>query len=209
MTKKILLLLTLFTSIAPQAAPNCEWKEVSATNQKIGNHTVIISRHKCYIPNWKVDDEPDIFRAVVVNNKGEILRLDDGSDKFKTIKTIKTSNNFSNNVVGFSYRSASNAGQLLKIYDDQWMYLGEIIDPINEYQARNRKGSEYKIMGFFKIHGENHIESLRSVGGECNACTQYVVDTHKVTQNKVTKINTREYDIKNYTHYKIFQNDSY
>ena len=64
--------------------------------------------------------------------------------------------------------------------------------PVNEFNASNRNGPESKIIGFFKIDNDWFIENIRSLGGECNACQQYVIDTYKVVDGSLVVIDSRD-----------------
>ena len=107
------------------------------------------------------------------------------------------------NALYFSYPGSSNVGNSVRVYDKNWKHTKTLNSPVNEYQANNRKGPESKIIGFFKIDDDWYIENLRSLGGDCNACMRYVVDTYKVLEGDLVVVDTRDFYISDY---EIFKN---
>jgi hypothetical protein len=96
------------------------------------------------------------------------------------------------NALYFSYPGSSNVGNSVRVYDKDWKHLETLNSPVNEFNASNRNGSEYKIIGFFKIDNDWFIENIRSLGGECNACQQYKVDTYKVVDDGLVVVDSRD-----------------
>jgi len=132
--------------------------------------------------------------ASVINTKGEIIVLED-SDNYEVIRLMLDA---PINALYFSYPGSSNVGNSVRVYDKDWKQTKVLYSPVNEFNATNRNGSERKIVGFFKIDNDWFIENIKSLGGECNACQQYVVDTYKVVNDNLIVIATRDYNIADY-----------
>ena len=47
------------------------------------------------------------------------------------------------------------------------------------------------IEGFLQIDNEWYIENIRSLGGDCNACQRYKVDTYKVVDDGLVVVDSR------------------
>ena len=136
--------------------------------------------------------------ASVINTKGETITIED-SDNYEVIRLMADA---PVNALYFSYPGSSNVGNSVRVYDKDWKHLETLNSPVNEFNASNRNGSEYKIIGFFKIDNDWFIENIRSLGGECNACQQYVIDTHKVVGDSLVVIDSRDPNWGDYKRYK-------
>ena len=102
------------------------------------------------------------------------------------------------NALYFSYPGSSNVGNSVRVYDKDWKHTKTLNSPVNEYQASNGKGSESKIIGFFKVDNDWYIENYRSLGGECNACQRYVIDTYKIVDDELIVIESKSMSARTY-----------
>jgi hypothetical protein len=198
--KSILLATTLLLSSISFAGPSCIWDLESTEVKKINDSQLSIERYDCRNKDyWKYEVVKDVFKASVVNTKDETIIIEN-SERYETIELIS---NAPINALYFSYPGASNVGSSVRVYDKNWKHTKTLNSPVNEYQANNRKRPESKIIGFFKIDNDWFIENIRSLGGECNACQQYVIDTYKVVGDSLVVIDTRDFYISDY---EIFKN---
>ncbi len=195
-----LLAISLLLSSASFAGPSCIWDLKSTETKQTAGGQLAIERFDCRNKDyWKDEVVKDVFKATVVNNKGETIILEDG-DAFEAIKLVPNS---PVNALYFSLPGNSNVGNSVRIYDKNWKHTLTLYKPVNEYQTGNRKGNERNIIGFFKIDTDWYIENIRSLGGECNACQRYKVDTYKVVDDGLVVIDTRDPGWGNWKSYQI------
>ncbi len=193
--KSILLTTTLLLSSISFAGPSCIWDLESTEVKNINGNQLSIERYDCRNKDyWKYEIIKDVFKASVINTKGEIITIED-SERYEAIELISKA---PINALYFSYPGASNVGSSVRVYDKNWKHTKTLNSPVNEYQANNRKRPESKIIGFFKIDDDSYIENLRSLGGDCNACMRYVIDTYKVLDGNLVVVDTRGFDISDY-----------
>ncbi len=198
--KSILLTTTLLLSSISFAGPSCIWDLESTEVKNINGNQLSIERYDCRNKDyWKYEIIKDVFKASVINTKGEIITIED-SERYEAIELISKA---PINALYFSYPGASNVGSSVRVYDKNWKHTKTLNSPVNEYQANNRKRPESKIIGFFKIDDDSYIENLRSLGGDCNACMRYVIDTYKVLEGDLVVVDTRDFYISDY---EIFKN---
>ncbi len=196
--KSILLATTLLLSSISFAGPSCIWDLESTEVKKINDSQLSIERYDCRNKDyWKYEVVKDVFKASVVNTKDETIIIEN-SERYETIELIS---NAPINALYFSYPGASNVGSSVRVYDKNWKHTKTLNSPVNEYQANNRKRPESKIIGFFKIDNDWFIENIRSLGGECNACQQYVIDTYKVVGDSLVVIDSRDPNWGDYQRY--------
>ncbi len=83
--------------------------------------------------------------------------------------------------------------------------IGQVIQPINKYQANKRKETEREIVGIYKAKdGNYYIDSITTKGtktASCNACQIYNIETFQVTEDKLISKGLRNFDIDSYTQY--------
>jgi hypothetical protein len=183
------LLATLLLSSISFAGPSCIWDLESTETKKINGSQLSLERYDCRNKDWwKGEVIADVYMASVINTKGETITLED-SDNYEVIRLMADT---PVNALYFSYPGNSNVGNSVRVYDKDWKHTKTLNSPVNEYQANNRKGPESKIIGFFKIDNNWFIENIRSLGGECNACQQYVIDTYKVVGDSLIVIDSRD-----------------
>ncbi len=195
MNKTTLLAATLFLSSISFAGPSCTWDLESTERKNINGSQLVIDRFDCRDePGWSSEYTNDIYKARIINSKGKVITLED-SDNYEAIKLLPDA---PLNALHFSWPGSSNIGNSVRVYDRDWRQIETLHGPVNEYQANNRKGNEYKVIGFFESDKNYYIENLRSLGGKCNACQQYVVDTYKVVNDSLIVVDTRDYNIANY-----------
>jgi len=152
--KSILLATTLLLSSVSFAAPSCIWDLESTETKNINGNQLSIERYDCRNKDyWKNEIVKDIFKASVINTKGETIIIEDG-ENYEVIELIKTA---PINAIYFSYPGASNVGSSIRVYDKNWQHTDTLRRPVNEYQANNRKDPESKISGKkFLMKGGDH-----------------------------------------------------
>ena len=196
--KSTLLATTLLMSSISFAGPSCIWDLESTETKKINGSQLKLERYDCRNKGWwKGEVIADVFKASVINTKGETITLE-GSDKYEAIRLMSDA---PINALYFSYPGSSNVGNSVRIFDKDWKHIETLNSPVNEFNTTNRNGSERKIMGFFKIDNDWFIENIRSLGGECNACQQYVIETYKVVDDSLVIIDSRDPNWGDYKRY--------
>ena len=196
------LLATLLLSSISFAGPSCIWDLESTETKKINGSQLSLERYDCRNKDWwKGEVIADVYMASVINTKGETITLED-SDNYEVIRLMADT---PVNALYFSYPGNSNVGNSVRVYDKDWKHTKTLNSPVNEYQANNRKGPESKIIGFFKIDNDWFIENIRSLGGECNACQQYVIDTYKVVGDSLVVIDSRDPNWGDYRRFEIIK----
>ena len=195
----IRFLILFFISFYSYAGPSCIWDLESTEVKNINGNQLSLERYDCRNKGyWKGEVIADVYMASVINTKGETITIED-SDNYEVIRLMADA---PVNALYFSYPGSSNVGNSVRVYDKDWKHLETLNSPVNEFNASNRNGSEYKIIGFFKIDNDWFIENIRSLGGECNACQQYVIDTHKVVGDSLVVIDSRDPNWGDYKRYK-------
>lgn len=193
--KSILLAITLLLSSISFAGPSCIWDLESTEVKNINGNQLTLERFDCRNKDWwKGEVIADVFKASVINTKGETITIED-SDNYEAITLLSDA---PVNALYFSYPGVSNVGNSVRIFDKDWKQIEALNSPVNEFNATNRNGSENEIVGFFQVDNDWYIENIRSLGGECNACRQYVVDAYKVVNDSLIVVDTRDYNIANY-----------
>jgi len=196
------LLATLLLSSISFAGPSCIWDLESTETKKINGSQLSLERYDCRNKDWwKGEVIADVYMASVINTKGETITLED-SDNYEVIRLMADT---PVNALYFSYPGNSNVGNSVRVYDKDWKHTKTLNSPVNEYQANNRKGPESKIIGFFKIDNDWFIENIRSLGGECNACQQYVIDTYKAVGDSLIVIDSRDPNWGDYRRFEIIK----
>ena len=200
--KSILLATTLLLSSISFAGPSCIWDLESTETKKINGSQLSLERYDCRNKDWwKGEVIADVYMASVINTKGETITIED-SDNYEVIRLMAEA---PVNALYFSYPGSSNVGNSVRAYDKDWKHTKTLNSPVNEYQANNRKGPESKIIGFFKIDNDWFIENIRSLGGECNACQQYVIDTYKAVGDSLIVIDSRDPNWGDYRRFEIIK----
>ena len=192
--KSALLAISLLLPSISFAGPSCIWDLESSEVSLLSSSKLEIKRYDCRNKDyWHPEVIKDVYKAYAINSKHEYITLED-SDNYEAIQLIS---GVPVNAIYYSYPGSSNVGNSIRIYDENWKHTKTLSNPINDYQANNRKGSEYKIIGFFKIDGKDYIENIRT---DCNTedCRQYVIDTYKVIDGSLVVVNTRDYKIDDY-----------
>lgn len=188
-------MVVLPLSLVSFSGPACIWDRESTTTKDINGNQLTIERHDCVNKGNRY--VYDVYTAFVVDTKGKVVTLQDGGN-YKAIRLLP---NLPINALYFLYPGASNVGNSIRIYDKNWKQTKVLNNPVNEFHVTNRNGSELKIIGFFKIDGDWFIENIRSLGGQCNACMEYVIDTYKVTGDDLVVIDSRDPNWGNYQRY--------
>jgi len=216
-TLPLLTSVILATSLLPSsvfAAPSCNWNlsnietelvsplliHQKGGSQNVSDDRLIIDSYKCEIENYDTSNISEIKKASVIGSDRRLIPIEI-STEYIGIEILDTDNSLPIRALKFSRPGSSNVGSSVRIYDSKWNILKTINNPVNKYQATNRKGSESEIVGFFKSGDEMYIENIRSLGGECGACQRYVVDTYKVTGGDVSVVGTRDFDITDFERY--------
>ena len=195
-----LIAISLLLSSAAYAGPSCVWDLESTDIKTVKGNQLTIERFDCQDePGWSSEYVSDIFKAHVVNNQGDTINLGTISDEFEKINVLAMPEDFPATAIHFYQPGASNVGNSIRIYDDNWNEIETIRYPLNKYQSTNRQGSERKLVGFFKVADDYYIEKLEAKpGAECNACRQSEVVTYRATTDGLVKVDVRDYDIKTY-----------
>ena len=193
--KPILLAVSLLLSSISFAGPSCIWDLESTEVKNLNGNQLSLERYDCRNKGyWENEVIADVFKASVINTKGDVITIED-SDNYEVISVLSDA---PINALYFSYPGSSNVGNSVRVYDKDWKHTKTLNSPVNEYQASNGKGSESKIIGFFKVDNDWYIENNRSLGGECNACMRYVIGTYKVLDGDLVVVDTRDFNISDY-----------
>lgn len=193
-----LIAIILLTSLMSISAPSCNYVQSNIETKLILGDRIIIDSYKCKIENYNASDEPETKKATVFAIGGRQIPIE-ASNSYTGIELLETHNLPSIRALKFSRPGASNVGNSIRVFDDKWNHLTTINNPANKYQVTNRRGSEYDVVGFFKSGDDWYIEDIRSLGGDCNACMQYIIDTYKVTNStELVVIDSRDFDITDY-----------
>jgi len=187
--------VSLLLSGSVLAAQECVWHYKNAEIINIGDNVFSIGKYECVMG----DSNAYTYTAYVTKSNGDKFEIMP-QGKYQKIELLDTRGS-GLNAVYLGNHSTSNIASLIKVYDKDWNKVITIYKPINEYQANNRQGSEVDVVGFYGEDDSIYIETIRSVGGQCNACQQSVVDTYKVVGNELIVINERMFDIGNYERY--------
>ena len=197
--KSIIFSAATIFSISVFSGPSCNWEHKNTDTKILDIDIFVVDSYKCVIPDWDTSDEPDTYKAHVLKSDGRQIPIEASND-YQGINLLETTPK-TLNAVYLSRPGNSNVGNLIRIFDNNWNHLITLDSPVNEYQSNKKRGSEYKVVGFFRMADDYYIENIRSLGGECNACQQYVVDTYKVDNNNLVVVDTRDFDIYDYKRY--------
>ena len=198
--KSKLFLIILLLSSSLFAGPSCIWDLESTRIHNIHGIQLHIDRYDCSNKDyWSPEIINDTYKASLISAKGHVIGLG-GNHYYEDIDVI-SSTFFP--ALGFSRPSASNVSGSIVVYTKNGEELKSFTSPINEYQANKKKGSESKPIGFFRIGAKSFIENLRSLGGECNACQKYVVDTYEISNEGIKIIDTRAFAIDSYKRFSL------
>ena len=193
--KPILLAVSLLLSSISFAGPSCIWDLESTEVKNLNGNQLSLERYDCRNKGyWENEVIADVFKASVINTKGDVITIED-SDNYEVISVMSDA---PINALYFSYPGSSNVGNSVRVYDKDWKHTKTLNSPVNEYQASNGKGSESKIIGFFKVDNDWYIENNRSLGGECNACQRYVIDTYKIVDDELIVIESKSMSARTY-----------
>ena len=200
--KSILLAASLLLSSITFAGPSCIWDLESTEVKNINGNQLTLEHYDCRNKGyWEGEVIADVFKASVINTKGETITIED-SDNYEVIRLMSDA---PVNALYFSYPGSSNVGNSVRVYDKDWKHTRTLNSPVNEYQANKRRGPESKIIGFFKIDSDWFIENIRSLGGECNACQRYIIDTYKVVDDGLVVIDSRDPNWGDYERYESME----
>lgn len=203
MSRLIPLMVTLLLFSVASAAPGCIWVKSDIKTKMIVNDRLIIDSYRCEIENYNASDEPETKKAIILKPGHHEIAIEI-SNIYTEIELLNIDKDLPLRGLKFSKQSASNVGNSIRVYDKNWRHIRTLNGPVNEYQSTGRQGSENVIVGFFKLKdGKYYIENLRSLGGDCNACMRYVVDTYKVVDAGLEVIDTRDYNISDYKRYAV------
>ena len=98
-----------------------------------------------------------------------------------------------------SFYGASNNSHTYLLYSTSPVLkkIGEITQPLNEYQVTNGKGSERIVDGFYRDSDGNFlIDRLTTEGtelGVCNACQEWKLETLKLVDGNMVSMGIRDY----------------
>ena len=103
-----------------------------------------------------------------------------------------------------SFYGASNNSHTYLLYSTspELKKVGEITQPLNEYQVTNGNGSERIVDGFYQDSDGNFlIDRLTTEGtelGKCNACQEWRLETLKLVDGNMVSLGIRDFDFNNY-----------
>lgn len=198
MIKTIVSAAILLLPFYALSAPSCTWVQDDSKKTKTPSGVLVIDRFRCTIENYPTNHFiTPTFKASVIKPTGERVVLEDSAD-FNKIQFVTPTPDFPFNAVLYSAYSASNNAMSIRLYDENWNYKTTIYNPLTEYQATNRRGSENRIAGFLRLYDDYYIEALRSLGGECNSCQKYAIDLYEITDDSVVLVNSKPFDITKY-----------
>lgn len=109
-------------------------------------------------------------------------------------------------VIGLQFVAKSRSNiyselHIAQLQGTQLSGIAKVIEPLTQYQAQQRNGSEYRASGFYTTNnGSWLIDSLAPSEeiGACNACQQYQVISWLWQDNQLTEHSRRDYDIDTY-----------
>lgn len=132
---------------------------------------------------------------------GSLRRL----NKFAKIEPVTMPTNKDNLIaLQFIAKGSSNIYteiHIAEVMDSQLHPVATIIEPLTQYQAQNRTGSEYTASGFYQLpSGQWLIDSIAASEelAECNACQKYDVISWLWQNNQLTEYARNPYDIETY-----------
>ena len=220
----LFLLLTLavtsFADVISNANKQCGgqlWTlQISIT--PIDSYRVIITKSACTKGGEYIDgkfyenDKPSTpieHGNVDYSFSGQIIDSNDnivedyvgGGDELSVVDTPK---GFPLLTLLTSSYGASNTSHTYVLYSTSPVFkkIGEITQPLNEYQVTKGKGSERIVDGFYKDSNGNFlIDRLTTEGtelGKCNACQEWNVETLKLVDGELVSMGLRDYDFDNY-----------
>ena len=123
---------------------------------------------------------------------GDELSVVDTPDGFPLLTLLTSSYGASNNSHTYVLYSTSPV----------FKKIGEITQPLNEYQVTKGKGSERIVDGFYKDSNGNFLIDRLTTGGtevgRCNACQEWRLETLKLVDEELVSLGLRDYDFENY-----------
>ncbi len=223
--KRLLLFLLLsltiasFADVISNANKQCGgqlWTlQISIT--PIDSYRVIITKHACtkggeyidgkFYENGKPSKpypgmEGYSFSGQIIDSNDNIVEdFIGGGDELSVVDTPK---GFPLLTLLTSSYGASNNSHTYLLYSTSPVFkkIGEITQPLNEYQVTNGKGSERIVDGFYKDSNGNFlIDRLTTEGtelGKCNACQEWKLETLKLVDGELVSMGIRDYDFENY-----------
>lgn len=198
MILKISLAFLLSLSSFAYAGGDCEFSSINTKITFVNNDALQIDRFYCgddYVDDGRWYD-PSLFFENVVVEKSNGKKIQLSNQDWTKIKVLKNPVDFPYVAIYRLRTSASSlAGEVL-LFDKDWRQVASLGRAINQYQANNRKGSEHDLVGFFKLKDDFYIESLTQ-----KEWRQYVVDTYKLVNDSLVKVDRREYNMEHYQQY--------
>ena len=224
----LFLLLTLavtsFADVISNANKQCGgqlWTlQISIT--PIDSYRVIITKHACtkggeyidgkFYENGKPSKpypgmEGYSYSGQIIDSNDNIVEdFIGGGDELSIVDTPK---GFPLLTLLASSYGASNTSHTYVLYSTSPVFkkIGEITQPLNEYQVTKGKGSERIVDGFYKDSNGNFlIDRLTTDGtelGKCNACQEWKLETLKLVDGELVSMGLRDYDFENYQKHKF------
>jgi hypothetical protein len=138
---------------------------------------------------------------IIDSNDNIVVDFIGGGDE---LSVVETPEGFPLLTILSSFYGASNNSHTYLLYSTSPVLkkVGEITQPLNEYQVTNGNGSEREVDGFYQDSDGNFlIDRLTTEGtelGKCNACQEWRLETLKLVNGNMVSIGIRDYDFNNY-----------
>jgi len=142
------------------------------------------------------------FAGQIIDSNDNIVVdfMGDGDE----LSVVNTPEGFPLLTILSSFYGASNTSHTYLLYSTfpELKKVGEITQPLNEYQVTNGNGSERIVDGFYQDSDGNFlIDRLTTEGtelGKCNACQEWRLETLKLVDGNMVSMGIRDYDFNNY-----------
>ncbi|MDC1418829.1 hypothetical protein N8264_07225 [Candidatus Thioglobus sp.] len=212
------LLILSFSSIAEIQCGGHLWNIQEVVSQQ-DSYQVIITKHACTkggefidgqfydeygkpttpIEHWHADYS---FSGKITDSKNNVIvDFIEGGDE---LSVVDTPEGFPLLTILSSFYGASNNSHTYLLYSTSPVLkkIGEITQPLNEYQVTNGNGSEREVDGFYQDNDGNFlIDRLTTEGtelGKSNASQEWRLETLKLVDGNMVSMGIRDYDFNNY-----------
>ena len=138
---------------------------------------------------------------IIDSNDNIVVDFIGGGDE---LSVVDTPDGFPFLTILSSFYGASNTSHNYLLYSTypELKKVGEITQPLNEYQVTNGNGSEREVDGFYQDSAGNFlIDRLTTEGtelGSCNACQEWRLETLKLVDENMVSMGIRDSDLANY-----------
>ena len=219
--KKLLLIILLTLSFSSVSEVRCGgdlWNLQEVVSQH-DSYKIMITKHACTKGGEFIDGQfydeygkpvtPIEHYHADYSYSGQITDSDNnlvvdfigGGDE---LSVVDTPEGFPLLTILSSFYGASNVSHTYFLYSTspELKKVGEITQPLNEYQVTNGNGSERIVDGFYQDSDGNFlIDRLTTEGtelGKCNACQEWRLETLKLVDGNMVSMGIRDVNFHNY-----------